>query len=365
MTKRVLLIGGYGNFGSHIAERLAPEAGLTLIVAGRSREKAREAADRLGAEWARVDIEDGLDRSLNELRPDILIHTSGPFQTQGYGVAESCIRNGVHYLDLADARDFVVNIDRLDEAAKAAGVLIVSGASTVPGLTSAILAKHAQAFHQIHSVDFGIATAQKTNRGRATVEAVLGYAGKPFTTLSDGAMRPVFGWQDLTSRRLRGLGRRLLGNCDIPDLALFPRHYPSLKSVRFRAGLELPFLHLGLWMMTWLVRARIIGNLRDAAPILLRLSNLLNIVGTDDSGFYMETGGVTAEGQSRKVTFELTARAGDGLMIPCTPAIVLCLGLVAGTVTQRGAMPCMGLAALDDMLAELARLRINWEESVG
>jgi saccharopine dehydrogenase-like NADP-dependent oxidoreductase len=362
MTKSVLLIGGYGNFGSHIAERLAGQAGLTLIIAGRSEEKAREAAGKLGTKWARVDIAHGLDQSLKDIRPDILIHTSGPFQTQGYEVAEACIRNGVHYLDLADGREFVVNIDRLDEAARNAGVLVVSGASTVPGLTSAVLTKQSRHFHRLDSVDFGIATAQKTNRGLATTKAVLGYAGKPFTTLAGGQMRPVFGWQGLSCRKMPGLGRRLLGHCDIPDLELFPRHFPSLKSIRFRAGLELPPLHLGLWSLTWLVRAGMIGNLRNLAPVLLRLSNLLDAFGTDDSGFFMETEGLSTEGELKRAVFELTARAGDGLMIPCTPAIVLCLGLVAGTVTERGAMPCMGLVALDDLLAELSRLRITWQE---
>src|SRR6516165_2110278 len=109
MTKRVLLLGGYGNFGAFIARRLAREPGLTVIVAGRSEPKARALAGQLDADWAALDMFAGLDGHLEKLKPDILIHTSGPFQEQGYGVAEACIRNGVHYLDLADGRDFVVN----------------------------------------------------------------------------------------------------------------------------------------------------------------------------------------------------------------------------------------------------------------
>jgi hypothetical protein len=364
MTKRVLLVGGYGNFGTHIAERLAPETGLTLIIAGRSGDKARDLAQRLGTEWARVDIAHDLDRSITDTRADILIHTSGPFQTQGYEVAEACIRNRVHYLDLADARRFVVQIGRLNDAARAADVLVVSGASTVPGLTSAVLAKHVGAFQRLDSIDFGIATAQKTSRGLATVEAVLSYAGKPFTTMRKGRMRQVYGWQDLSWRKMPGLGWRPFGNCDVPDLELFPERYPTLKSVRFRAGLELPILHLGLWTLAWLVRIGIVRNLRGAASILLRLSDLFDGFGTDDSGFFMETTGRGTDGEMKRATFELTARAGDGLLIPCTPAIVLCLGLVTGAVTRRGAMPCMGLVSLDNILLELARLRITWEESI-
>lgn len=361
MAQRVLVIGGYGNFGTFIARRLSHERGLTLIVAGRSEQKARTLAKQLDAEWARVDIHDGFDEQLKNLKPDILIHTSGPFQEQSYDVAEACIGKGVHYLDLADGRDFVSQITRLDQAAKSAGVLVVSGASTVPGLTSAVMMELAADFERVDAIDFGITTAQKTNRGLATVRAILGYAGRPFTTLIDGEMRDVYGWQDFCWRKFHGLGWRPLANCDVPDLELFPKHVPSLKTVRFRGGLELPLLHFGLWALTWLVRAGVIPNLRDAAPLLLHASNLFDAFGTNDSGFYMEITGRAANGRPKQASFDLTARAGDGLMIPCTPAIVLTLGLVAGQVTRRGAMPCFGLLDLEDLLREMSALRISWE----
>ena len=360
MTKRVLLVGGYGNFGTFIAKRLSREPALTLIVAGRSEAKARSLAQLVNAEWAQVDIFSNLDEQIRKIRPALLIHTSGPFQDQGYDVAEACIRYGVHYLDLADGREFVAKIVRLNWAAKAAGVLVVSGASTVPGLTSAIVTKYADEFESLDIIDFGITTAQQTSRGLATVRAVLGYVGKPFKTLIDGQMRDVYGWQDFCWRKFRGLGWRPLGNCDVPDLELFPKHFPTLKTIRFRAGLELPLLHLGLWVLTWFVRVGIVPNLRAAAPILLRISRLFDIFGTDDSGFYMELNGRGANGQSKQVLFDLTARAADGLMIPCTPAIVLALGLVEGNISQRGAMPCVGLVNLDDLLRELSGLRITW-----
>ncbi len=363
MTKRVLLLGGYGNFGTFIARRLSRESGFTVIVAGRSGQKARALAAQLNAESAELDISADLDRHLKRLKPDIVVHTSGPFQSQGYEVAEACIHNGVHYLDLADGRDFVANIIRLDEAAKAAGVLVVSGASTVPGLTSAVLSRYAHEFEALDVIDSGIATAQKTNRGLATVRAVLGYAGKPFSTLINGQTREVHGWQDVHWRKFRDLGWRALSDCDVPDLALFPKYLPGLKTVRFRGGLELPILHLGLWALTWLVRFGIVPNLRAAAPALAALARLFDVFGTDDSGFYMEMTGRASGGQPLQVVFDLTAGGGDGLLIPCTPAIVLAIKLARGEIWQRGAMPCCGLLGLDDILNELHPLRITWQVS--
>ncbi|MFN3700748.1 MAG: saccharopine dehydrogenase NADP-binding domain-containing protein [Alphaproteobacteria bacterium] len=49
MVTRVLIIGGYGNFGSFICKQLAQESNLQLIIAGRSHEKAEKLAAELDA----------------------------------------------------------------------------------------------------------------------------------------------------------------------------------------------------------------------------------------------------------------------------------------------------------------------------
>ncbi len=87
MTKRVLIIGGYGNFGSFITKTLAREDNLQVIIAGRSQEKADKLAREVGAEAVTLDINSGLTDALAAIKPDIVIHTSGPFQAQGYKVA--------------------------------------------------------------------------------------------------------------------------------------------------------------------------------------------------------------------------------------------------------------------------------------
>jgi hypothetical protein len=360
MTKRVLIIGGYGNFGAFIARRLSVEPDIALIIAGRSADKANALAASLAAESMVADIPRTIDALLESAKPDIVIHTSGPFQGQGYEVAEACIRHRAHYIDLADGRDFVTGVTRLNATAEAAGILVISGASSVPALTSAIIDRYRDQFGTLETLDYGIATAQKTNRGLATTKGVLSYAGKPFETLLDGAPRLVYGWQGLHWRNLPGIGWRAFGNCDVPDLALFATRYPDLKTIRFSAGLELPLIHLSLWALTWLVRVRLIPNLRAAAPAMLSISRLFDPFGTDVSGFFMDMLGRDANGNSQRITFDLTAKSGDGPMIPCVPAIVAALELARGQITARGAMPCVGIVTLDSILDELRPLDIQW-----
>ncbi|MCD8497053.1 MAG: saccharopine dehydrogenase NADP-binding domain-containing protein [Alphaproteobacteria bacterium] len=362
--KRILIIGGYGNFGRFIARMLAREETIQLILAGRDVKKAEFLAGALEAahkpEAAFVDINNSLTEALARIKPDIVIHTSGPFQGQDYDVAEACIAQGCHYIDLADGRGFVEGITALDEQAKAKGVMVISGASSVPCLTSALVDHYRAEFKTLESLDYGITTAQKTNRGLATTAAILSYTGKPFPTLVDGKMETVYGWQGLRARKYPALGWRLLGNCDVPDLALFSKRYPELKNVRFYAGLEIPFIHLTLWGISWLVRIGLIRHLEKAAPLLLKISYLFDWLGTANSGFHMKLSGTGHDGQPKVISFELTARSGDGPYIPCMPAILMAKKLAAGDVKRTGASPCMGFITLGEYLRALEGLDIDW-----
>ncbi len=365
MTKLVLIIGGYGNFGSFIARMLAPEASVQLIIAGRSLSKAEALLKTLEAahnpEAAQLDISHGLNEALHRIQPDIVIHTSGPFQAQSYHVAEACIGYGCHYIDLADGREFVCGINALNTHAKEKAVLVCSGASSVPCLTGAIIDKHVGEFASLESVEYAITTAQLTNRGLATIRAVLSYAGKPFTTLIDGKMQPVYGWLGLTKRKFWKMNLRLLGNCDVPDLALFPKRYPSIKTLRFRAGLELKILHLSLTALSQLVRMRLLPSLQPLAKTMLRASYWFDWLGKDRSGFYMTLQGKDPEGKEKRIQFDLVAKKGDGLCIPAVPAILMAKKLATGEINETGAMPCLGFITLEEYLDVLTQFNIEWQ----
>ncbi|UTW56377.1 saccharopine dehydrogenase family protein [Kordiimonas sp. SCSIO 12610] len=364
ISKRVLIIGGYGNFGSYIAKNLASDPNIELIIAGRSLSKAVRLCKDLSAinpaTPFEMDINDDILKSLKRAKPDIVIHTSGPFQWQDSFVAQACIDYGCHYIDLADGREFVSKINLLNSQAIKKNLLIVSGASSVPCLSSCLLDHYGLQFQHLTHVEYGITTAQHTNRGLATTQAVLSYAGQEFQTLIDGSTQNIYGWQGLHRHRFKGLGTRLLGNCDIPDLAIFPERYPNIKTIRFYAGLEIPVVHLGLWCMTWLRRIKLLPSLDKLAPYLLKLSRVFDIFGTDNSGFFITMKGQDNDGLSKKITFDLTAKSGDGPYIPCMPAIILARKLAAETVPQTGAMPCVGLLTLNEYLDALQPLDISW-----
>jgi hypothetical protein len=363
VTTRVLILGGYGNFGGYVARALAPEAGITLIVAGRDGAKARAFAAGLGAanpaEGATLDLFGDLAVPLAALRPDLVVHTVGPFQTQDYRVAQAAIAAGAHYCDLADARAFVCGIGALDAAARAAGVAVIAGASSVPCLTAAYLDDAMQDFATIEAVDYGITAAQQTNRGLGTASAILSYVGRPSTMLRRGATRRVYGWQGLHSEIYPELGRRWFGYCDVPDLDLFPARYPGLRDMRFCAGHEISVLHFGTWLLSWLVRLRLLPRLDRWGGFLLRASFLFDRWGSGRSGFHMVIAGRDADGRPRTRREWIIARSGHGPNIPCMPVILLARQLARGEALPPGARPCIGLIGLEEFLAALAGLDIS------
>lgn len=369
MPKRVLVIGGYGNFGSFIARSLASDDDIQLLIGGRSLAKAQAFAATLAArhppEAIALDIEDDLASVFAAAKPDIVVHTTGPFQHQSYVVAEACIAAGCHYIDLADARRFVAEVVHLDEAARARNVLVVSGASSVPCLTAAFLDAARPRFRAMQRVDYGISAAQQTNRGLATTSAILSYVGKPFLTRADGRERTVYGWQDLRAVRYPELGRRLFGNCDIPDLTLFPQRYPELQTTRFAAGHENALLHIGLWALSWLVRWHLLPTLQTIAPLLLKLSFLFDAFGSSRSGFHMFIEGVGQDGQPRREQSWIIARSGHGPYIPCMPAILIAKELARGTIAATGARPCLDLIDLAAYREALRRCDIDFIDDHG
>ncbi|HWE75800.1 MAG TPA: saccharopine dehydrogenase NADP-binding domain-containing protein [Stellaceae bacterium] len=366
MPKRVLVIGGYGNFGSYIARALAGDDEIQLLIGGRSAAKARAFAATLAARYppgcVTLDIAGDLAPVFAAAKPDIVVHTTGPFQHQRYAVAEACIAAGCHYVDLADARRFVVEIGRLDDAARARNVLVVSGASSVPCLTAAIIDEASPRFRSIRRVDYGISAAQQTNRGLATTSAILSYVGKPFATLIEGRERNVYGWQDLHSVAYPEFGRRWFGNCDIPDLTLFPARYPTLETVRFSAGHENPLLHFGLWALSGLVRARLIPTLERLAPLLLKASFLFDVFASSRSGFHMVIEGAGPDGAARRERTWILAGSGHGPYIPCVPAMLVARRLARGQIAATGARPCLDLIDLDAYRRALGGFDIRFIE---
>lgn len=358
---RVVVLGGYGNFGARICRALARE-GVDVIAASRDPDRGHRAAGfdaRIGK--ARIDSADPqLASNLRKLSPHTLIHCAGPFQAQNYRVAFASIDADANYIDLADGRSFVAQFaQQVDASAKRADRLAVSGASTVPALSSAVVDAVAHRFSAIREIQTYIAPAQRAPRGAATMQAVFSYAGKRFVWWKDGSWQPARGWQELHRVRINGLGARWSAACDIPDLELFPARYPTARTVQFRAALEVGAQHFALAGFAQLRRWGLPIPLERWAATLDRYAESLDRFGSENGGMLVSVAGTMEDGRNRRLEWHLFAPDNHGPEIPCMPAVLLAKKLLRREIERRGAMPCMGFLTLNEFAPEFARWGIQ------
>src|SRR5260370_10963793 len=191
---RVLILGASGQFGSRLCRRLVQLGGLHLFLGGRDRQKLEATQGQLHAARpdAKIDILAGKINAsgfldlLYSRRLNLVVHLAGPFQGQDYMVANACLRAGVPYVDIADGREFVTQFSSLDAAALAKGIPVIPGASTAPGLSSAIIDAMLDNFSRLEAIDYGICGGVQTGLRPPPLQTSFSQCRRPYALLQDG-----------------------------------------------------------------------------------------------------------------------------------------------------------------------------------
>ena len=126
---------------------------------------------------------------IRALSADLVIDAAGPFQGADLRFARAVIEAGANYVDLADARDFVAAFPSLDALAREHNVAAITGASSTPALTHAVLDQLRAGWSRLDIVHAGIAPANQMDRGPAVMKAILTWVGAPVRVFEDGAWR--------------------------------------------------------------------------------------------------------------------------------------------------------------------------------
>lgn len=365
---QVLLIGAAGVFGSRLAEGLA-RSGFDLTLAGRSRSRAEALADRLRAAWPQVRI-DSLALDTAQVTPDVLrawggelvVDAAGPFQGAEPVVARAAVAAGLHYVDLADARDFVARFDALDTAARAAGVVTLTGASSTPALSHAVLDAMTAGWTRIDRVEAAISPGARAPRGPSVMAAVLHWIGRPVRVFEDGGWRERPGWGKVVYRDFGAAGRRPVSLSETPDLDLMVSRFAPTSAAVFMAGIQPAPLHWAGWATARAAAATGV-DLRSHAALLSRLSGLGAGWGDDRGAMRVEATGMDAAGRATRTVWVLIAPPGVGPYTPGLPALAVIKRIAAGRVAP-GARACIGELTLAEIEDELAKVGIETALSV-
>lgn len=377
---RILIVGGYGVFGGRLARLLRAETNLELIVAGRSKAKADRFCQLYANSHGASMIPRQLDREAENLADelarmdlDMVVDASGPFQAYGqraYRLVRTCLELGLHYLDIADGRDFVVNIEQFDGQAKKAGVAMISGLSSVPALSGTVLNKIASDFHEIRKIKGGIAPSPKAGVGINVIRAITAYAGDRLVIDPPGEKAQETGsttalvrhWrQDIapTGSGEMDLNNRLFALVDVPGNAIFLKEILTVEKIEFGAG---PVPEIFLKMLIFLAWLRS----KKWLPNLTKFAVLFNFVirfckwGPDRGGMVLEIEGLSKAGAQDKRSFHLIAHGADGPFIPSMACAIMIRKFLNGAAPASGARHGGSELQFEEFTALFENFRITW-----
>jgi hypothetical protein len=333
--KRVLIAGGSGVFGRLLAREILATASVKLILAGRDREaltRACRSLDASGRTEARVlDLADPESFSRSAAGCFAVVCAAGPFQTLDRGLPRRAVEAGAHWLDIGDDPGWVLPLledATLDAAARGAGIAVMPGVSTVPGL-SGVLARWCRA-RALRAARARIVLwiGNRNPKGAAAIASALnsGFADPVFVSLPVGRFRA---WQFRS-----------------PDEALFPRDLGL--TAEFRVAFE------------WGLSSRLIAGLQGvkSAERLSRWLSLLSaparFFGSDEGCLQVEV--FEPEG-SPAAAASLT---GKGQRMAVVPAALALESLLSGELHDRGCVNPAAWLPPEEWIARLGRRDVEF-----
>ena len=363
---QVLIIGGYGTFGYGIAELLSSEAQLSIIIAGRTLDKAQAACAKLSeaAQISALKLDRNGDLSAQiPSPPDIIIDASGPFQNyeggQQFNVIKYALEHGCHYLDIADDLEFVGHIHRFDKTAKAKGLTLLSGLSTYPVLTAAAAKALSKDMEAVTDIQAGIAPSPKSVMGANVIAAISSYAGKPrVSVLRGGQETKVHGLTQTRRETICVPGKMPLPNIlfsvvEGPDPQELPKHIKDVQNIWLSAGPRPEFLHRALIGLAWIVRLKLLPNIAWLSGVFHKAQKLFKM-GSHRGGMI-----VKASNANQTRSWHMIAEGDDGPKIPTMPSVIMIRKWLRGEAVPAGARTAITDITLDDFEAVFSQFNIS------
>jgi saccharopine dehydrogenase-like NADP-dependent oxidoreductase len=366
----VLLLGATGVFGRRLAANLACVDGIALVLTSRQLNKAQELVNSIqlkhphASVTARVVERKNLTVALSEIKPWAVIDASGPFQGLDYSLPKQALAAGCHFLDLADARDYLHGfVSALNDDAMARGLLALAGVSSSPALSSAVVAALTEGWQRIDTIDMAITPDGVGDVGEAVVLGVLSYAGDKVRQFRYGALRHVKAWMRGHVIDVPNLGLRWVAPVETSEADLLPSAFKVHSRVTFYAGLESRLEMAGI---ATLARLRALGFVQNLKPLVWPFvmgRKLTRLTGGDHGGMMVRVAGLNGQQQWTEATWSLLARNGQGLNVPGLP-IVAAIRMLLRHQLPPGARVACGDVPLQQIEAEFEAYPITTQQRV-
>jgi lysine 6-dehydrogenase len=374
---KALVIGGTGGMGQGVARDLIKQEQITSVTLGdinidpaRVQEKLR-ASNKVSL--IKIDVNDhqGLVAAIKEV--DVVINCAGPFYKTAVAVARAAVEAKVNYIDICDdyeAVPILFSEAAIDQAAKEAGITVLTGMGSDPGTNNVLVKWYANHLDRVDEIHLFWVVSIAELAGAAWDHSLHMVTGK-IPQYLDGKLEYVDG----------GTGEEIatflepLGTCQVryvghPQPITIPRYIDGVKKVVIKGAL------IPGWVDALIKEQNETGFLSSEAlevrgtkvvPYDLTLKLWDKIPKGRDNGPNSSGLKVIVKGEREGMQVTYTADMA-GRMAPGTglPASIAALMMDAGEVTVKGVVAPEGCIDPEKFLAALIKrgARIHQTETI-
>ncbi|GEM_PF-1339606 len=354
MKRKIVVLGSYGEFTRRVTIDVAAMPQVECVLGLPPSAQATTFASAVGVPFMVIDPNESssLQRLLEGAFAVVNLH--GPFATREHvAVAARCAALGVHYVDPADAREYMTEFARLARDARDHEALLVTGAGAVPAVAAALVRMLVKEFDRVSEIHIFLAPGMGDQRELATVQSILDQGDNPVRTKERGR-RPKQHWRTKPEpvRFPEPVGVRRGWLCDLERDAL-AREF-GVGTVTTRTGFAPGFLS---FMITILEKLRQRGTVRELSPLIAWFVRRAAARRGRHSLGRASSIRVAVRGSRRNHDEEyvayLVARDGAGPAIAAAPILALVRRWVEKGVKETGAVTCVDMLGFDDLRPEL------------
>ena len=366
MRMKAFVLGGAGDMGQAAARDLIKQEQVKKVVIGDINIDPGRLHDKLRTSekvsLIRVDVNDhnGLVSAIRDA--DVVVNCAGPFYKTAVAVAKAAIEAKVSYIDICDDYEAVsiLYASEIDNAAKEAGITILTGMGSDPGTNNIIANYYAKQLDRVDEIDlYWVVSIADLGEGAAWDHSLHMVTSKVPQYL-DGKLEWVQGGTgEETVTFLEPLGACLISYVGHPQPLTMPRYIKGVKRVVIKGAL------IPTWVDQLIKEQNATGFLSNE-PVEVKGANVvpydltLKLWGTipinRDNGPPASGLKVIVKGERKGQQVTYTADI-VGRMAPGTglPASIAALMLDAGDVTVKGVVAPEGCIDPEKFLAALLK----------
>lgn len=187
MTQKVLILGGQGRIGASVAADILAHTQAVVTITGRQqRAVLPQRCVFLALDLAnRVAVVEAIARH------SLVIHCAGPFSYRDTHVLETCIAQGVDYLDVADNPRYVRAALQLRAVAQENDVTAIVSTGVFPGISNSLVRQGMEQLEAAEAIHLSYVVAGSGGAGVTVMRTTFLELQHPFPAWIEGDWQTI------------------------------------------------------------------------------------------------------------------------------------------------------------------------------